>query len=73
MAEIKYLINIQLDPTRPVEELTQVISNVLMSSPIENHKKILEGLDIEIGNALARLEKEQVPIRESESADKKEK
>ncbi|MNW42229.1 hypothetical protein D3C74_193930 [compost metagenome] len=73
MAKITSSLDIQLDLTRPVEELVQVISAVLMSSPVENKKQILEGLDAEIGDALARLEKEQVSINESESADKKEK
>lgn len=59
MAKITSSLDIQLDLTRPVEELAQVISAVLMSSPRENHKSILEGLDIEIGNALASLEKEK--------------
>lgn len=62
MANITHLINVQIDPTRPTEELAQVISYVLLTSPPETHKAILEGLDLEIGNALANLaktEKEQ--------------
>ncbi|MNW52736.1 hypothetical protein D3C74_302680 [compost metagenome] len=73
MAKVTCLLDIQIDPTRPVEELNQVISAVLAYSPLENQKQILEGLDLEIGNALARLEKDQVSATESESADKEEK
>lgn len=59
MANITHLINIQLDPTRPAEELAQAISYILLSSPVERHKAILEALDLEIGNALANLAKSE--------------
>ncbi|GGF87007.1 hypothetical protein GCM10010913_05610 [Paenibacillus aceti] len=58
MAQITSLLDIKLDPTRPVEEIIQVINFVLMYSPVEKQKQILEGLDLEIGDALSRLQLE---------------
>ncbi|MGR6127220.1 hypothetical protein [Paenibacillus sp. SER-28] len=63
MAKIKSTLDIQLDLTRPVEELTEVISAVIASQPARR-KEILIGLDIAVGNALAEIqaqeEKEQI-------------
>ncbi|MGW8444254.1 hypothetical protein ACWGXJ_25420 [Paenibacillus sp. S33] len=50
MAKIKSTLDIQLDLTRPVEELTEVISAVIASQPARR-KEILKGLDIAVGNA----------------------
>ncbi|MMZ54913.1 hypothetical protein D1872_167460 [compost metagenome] len=62
MAKIKSTLDIQLDLTRPIEELTEVISAVIASQPARR-KEILKGLDIAIGDALAEIhaqeEKEQ--------------
>ncbi|WP_229716814.1 hypothetical protein [Paenibacillus aceti] len=58
LAQITSLLDIKLDPTRPVEEIIQVINFVLMYSPVEKQKQILEGLDLEIGDALSRLQLE---------------
>ncbi|MBE0336430.1 MULTISPECIES: hypothetical protein [Paenibacillus] len=55
MAKIKSTLDIQLDLTRPVEDLTEVISAVIASQP-HKRKEILEGLDISVGNALAEIQ-----------------
>lgn len=52
MAQIIHTLKVELDLNRPVEELAQVISSVLNSHP-GRQKEILEGLDLEVGNALA--------------------
>jgi hypothetical protein len=44
VAKIKSTLDIQLDLTRPVEELTEVISAVISSQP-HKRKEILIGLD----------------------------
>ncbi|MFS8211823.1 hypothetical protein [Paenibacillus polymyxa] len=54
MAKIKSTLDIQLDLTRPIEELTEVISTVIASQPARR-KEILKGLDIAIGDALAEI------------------
>lgn len=63
VVKIKSTLDIQLDLTRPVEELTEVISAVIASQPARR-KEILIGLDIAVGNALAEIqaqeEKEQI-------------
>lgn len=56
MAEIKPLLGIQLDLTRPVEELVSVIIAVLNNYP-QREREILVELDTRIGNFLARQEK----------------
>ncbi|WP_458127303.1 hypothetical protein [Paenibacillus sp. Z3-2] len=48
-------LQVELDLNKPVEELTQVISAVLSSHPL-NQKEILTALDLEIGNARAAIE-----------------
>lgn len=54
-----HTLQVEMDLNKPVEELTQVISAVLSSHPL-NQKEILAALDLEIGNALAAIEiKEQ--------------
>ncbi|MBY7736268.1 hypothetical protein MJ749_13230 [Paenibacillus polymyxa] len=58
MAKIKSTLDIQLDLTRPVEDLTEVISAVIASQP-HKHKEILEGLDIAVGNALAEIQAQE--------------
>ncbi|TKH42071.1 hypothetical protein C1I60_22505 [Paenibacillus terrae] len=58
MAKIKSTLDIQLDLTRPVEELTEVISAVIASQPARR-KEILEGLDIAVGNALAEIQSQE--------------
>ncbi|MGE6576254.1 hypothetical protein ACQKFM_15160 [Paenibacillus xylanexedens] len=50
-----HTLQIEMDLNKPVEELTQVISAVLSSHPL-NQKEILTALDLEIGNALAAIE-----------------
>ncbi|MEC0235249.1 hypothetical protein P4H71_13050 [Paenibacillus kribbensis] len=64
MAKIKSTLDIQLDLTRPVEEITQVISAVIASQPARR-KEILNGLDLAVGNALIEIqsqeEKDQKP------------
>ncbi|WP_339312893.1 hypothetical protein NZ043_27700 [Paenibacillus sp. FSL k6-2145] len=50
-----HTLQVELDLNKPVEELTQVISAVLSSHPL-NQKEILTALDLEIGNALAAIE-----------------
>lgn len=59
MAQMAHVFEIKLDINKPVEELTQIITAVLSSHPL-NQKEILKALDLEIGNALAVIEiKEQ--------------
>lgn len=55
MAKMTHALQVQMDLNKPVEELTQVISAVLSSHPL-NQKEILTALDLEIGNALAAIE-----------------
>ncbi|WP_315796389.1 hypothetical protein [Paenibacillus sp. BIC5C1] len=50
-----HTLQVELDLNKPAEELTQVISAVLSSHPL-NQKEILTALDLEIGNALAAIE-----------------
>ncbi|MCC3380678.1 hypothetical protein ACFQ5D_10640 [Paenibacillus farraposensis] len=68
MAKIVSTLEAHLDLTRPVEEITQVISAVIASQP-HKRKEILEGLDIAVGNALAEIqaqeEKDQKPNDDS--------
>lgn len=59
MAKIKSTLDIQLDLTRPVEDLTEVISAVIASQPARR-KEILKGLDIAVGNALAEIQAQEV-------------
>ncbi len=58
------LLECTVDLAQPVSELTAVISAVLAYHP-DGQADILRALDIEIGSALAALEKET----ESEAAD----
>ncbi|ODA09254.1 hypothetical protein [Paenibacillus polymyxa] len=58
MAKIKSTLDIQLDLTRPIEELTEVISAVIASQPARR-KEILKGLDIAIGDALAEIQAQE--------------
>ncbi|MBE3649220.1 hypothetical protein ABFY57_23295 [Paenibacillus polymyxa] len=58
MAKIKSALDIQLDLTRPIEELTEVISAVIASQPARR-KEILKGLDIAIGDALAGIQAQE--------------
>ncbi|WP_319640854.1 hypothetical protein [Paenibacillus polymyxa] len=58
MAKIKSTLDIQLDLTRPIEELTEVISAVITSQPARR-KEILIGLDIAVGNALAEIQAQE--------------
>ena len=59
MAQMAHVLEIKLDINKPVEELTQIITTVLSSHPL-NQKEIRKALDLEIGNALAAIEiKEQ--------------
>ncbi|MGP0579790.1 hypothetical protein ACTP13_22675 [Paenibacillus peoriae] len=58
MAKIKSTLDIQLDLTRPIEELTEVISAVIASQP-HKRKEILEGLDVTVGNALAEMQAQE--------------
>ncbi len=50
-----HTLQVEMDLNKPVEELTQVITTVLSSHPL-NQKEILTALDLEIGNALAAIE-----------------
>lgn len=63
MAVIKPTIQANIDLSNPVDELAQVIAYVLNSSAPELRKPILEGLDLEIGNALASLEQAEDGLR----------
>ncbi|MGW8444331.1 hypothetical protein ACWGXJ_25835 [Paenibacillus sp. S33] len=58
MAKIKSTLDIQLDLTRPVEDLTEVISAVIASQPARR-KEILIGLDIAVANALAEIQAQE--------------
>ncbi|WP_338128162.1 hypothetical protein [Paenibacillus polymyxa] len=58
MAKIKSALDIQLELTRPIEELTEVISAVIASQPARR-KEILKGLDIAIGDALAGIQAQE--------------
>ncbi|MFB5761090.1 hypothetical protein [Paenibacillus medicaginis] len=58
MAKIKSTLDIKLDLSKPVEELTQVISAVISTQPARK-KEILEGLDLAVGNALADIKFEE--------------
>ncbi|KAF6575064.1 hypothetical protein ACYCS5_00165 [Paenibacillus sp. SEL3] len=58
MAKIKSTLDIQLDLTRSVQELTEVISAVIASQPARR-KEILIGLDIAVGNALAEIQAQE--------------
>ncbi|MCV9947791.1 hypothetical protein [Paenibacillus sp. BT-177] len=58
MAKIKSTLDIQLDLTRPVEDLTEVISAVIASQPARR-KEILIGLDMAVGNALAEIQTQE--------------
>ncbi|WP_339308564.1 hypothetical protein [Paenibacillus sp. FSL R5-0519] len=53
-----HTLQVEMDLNKPVEELTQVISAVLSSHPL-NQKEILTALDLEIGNVLAVIEIEE--------------
>lgn len=55
MAKMTHTLQVELDLNKPVEELTEVITAVLSSHPL-NQKEILTALDLEIGNALAAIE-----------------
>ncbi|MBP1905863.1 hypothetical protein J2Z32_002511 [Paenibacillus turicensis] len=63
MAVIKPTIQASIDLSNPVDELAQVIAYVISSSVPELRKSILEGLDLEIGNALASLEQAEEGLR----------
>lgn len=58
VAKIKSALDIQLELTRPIEELTEVISAVIASQPARR-KEILKGLDIAIGDALAGIQAQE--------------
>lgn len=58
MAKMTHTLQVEMDLNKPVEELTQVISAVLSSHPL-NQKEILTALDLEIGNVLAVIEIEE--------------
>nr|WP_311078451.1 hypothetical protein [Paenibacillus polymyxa] len=62
MAKIKSTLDIQLDLTRSVQELTEVISAVIASQPARR-KEILIGLDIAVGNALAERQAKRKRIK----------
>ncbi|WP_025683738.1 hypothetical protein [Paenibacillus maysiensis] len=64
MAKIKSTLDIQLDLTRPVEELTEVISAVIASQPARR-KEILIGLDIAVENAIAEIESQEQSVQET--------
>jgi hypothetical protein len=53
-----HVLEIKMDINKPVEELTQIITALLSSHPL-NQKEILKALDLEIGNALAAIEIEK--------------
>ncbi|ASR46837.1 hypothetical protein B4V02_09175 [Paenibacillus kribbensis] len=55
MAKIKSTLDIQLDLTRPVEEMTEVISAVIALQP-HKRKEILNALDTAVGNVLAEIQ-----------------
>ncbi|MEK4456822.1 hypothetical protein [Paenibacillus sp. FSL R10-2748] len=69
MAKIKSTLDIQLDLTRPVEDLTEVISAVIASQP-HKRKEILEGLDIAVGNALAEIQAQEDQKTDNDSSGK---
>ncbi|MGR6763220.1 hypothetical protein ACU1JV_15385 [Paenibacillus sp. T2-29] len=69
MAKIKSTLDIQLDLTRPVEELTEVISAVIASQPVRR-KEILKGLDIAVGNALAEIQAQEDKKTDNDSSGK---
>ncbi|RPE03302.1 hypothetical protein [Paenibacillus polymyxa] len=58
VAKIKSTLDIQLDLTRPVEDLTEVISAVIATQPA-HRKEILKGLDIAIRDALAEIQAQE--------------
>ncbi|MEK5165969.1 hypothetical protein NYE69_26985 [Paenibacillus sp. FSL R5-0527] len=60
MAEIKPLLGIQLDLTRPVDELVSVINAVLDNHP-QREREILIELDSRIGDFLAKQLKQELP------------
>ncbi len=47
-----------MDLTRPVEELTEVISAVIASQP-HKRKEILYALDTAVGNVLAEIQSQE--------------
>ncbi|WP_258297843.1 hypothetical protein [Paenibacillus peoriae] len=71
MAKIKSTLDIQLDLTRPVEDLTEVISAVIASQPARR-KEIIIGLDIAVANALAEIQaqEEKDEITDNDSSGK---
>ncbi|MGW8442052.1 hypothetical protein ACWGXJ_13935 [Paenibacillus sp. S33] len=69
MAKIKSTLDIQLDLTRPIEELTEVISAVIASQPARR-KEILKGLDIAIGDALAEIQAQEDQKKDNDSSGK---
>lgn len=71
MAKFVPTVEVNIDLSKPVEELAQVISYVLMSSPVESHKGILEGLDMEVGNALAAIQKSEIEQEKQETKEEK--
>ncbi|MEC0237173.1 hypothetical protein P4H71_22885 [Paenibacillus kribbensis] len=58
LAKIVSTLEAHRDLTRPVEEITQVISAVIASQP-HKRKEILEGLDLAVGNALAEIQAQE--------------
>ncbi|MDR6776246.1 hypothetical protein J2W98_000493 [Paenibacillus peoriae] len=64
MAKIKSTLDIQLDLTRPVEELTEVISAVIASQP-HKRKEILNALDTAVGNALAEIQSQEEKVQKT--------
>lgn len=54
LAEIKPMLNIQLDLTRPVDEIV-LITNAVLANRQDIKKEILQELDIQVGNALSEI------------------
>ncbi|URJ51667.1 hypothetical protein [Paenibacillus polymyxa] len=69
VAKIKSTLDIQLDLTRTIEELTEVISAVIASQPARR-KEILKGLDIAIGDALAEIQAQEDQKTDNDSSGK---
>ncbi|NGP58822.1 hypothetical protein FLT15_31580 [Paenibacillus thiaminolyticus] len=56
MAKIQPIIQVEIDPTKPVQEICAVISAVVPYQP-EHEEAILMGLNEAIGKRLAQLRK----------------
>lgn len=60
MAEIKPMLGIHLDLTKPVDEIVNVINAVLENHPFQK-VEILQELDLRIGEAIASQERQTSP------------